>query len=210
MQPQLKNQSSDLSLDGLEGILESAPVSADTNTAPGAEREEQDWTVEESARALGLSRGAVIRRLEDGIIPGYKVQRGRAWVWRVKPIWLGPTAKKSEEGAVAEKGSDQNQEPPLAPESPATCFVEIEEDSDAEHSELPLSTYKELIELRTKLEMTEKHFQEAKDKLDAASYKIGYLEARYEASQEQLRLITDQSMCNQSWWQRLGQIFTGK
>lgn len=72
MQPKLKNQQSDLSLDGLEGLLDS---SKEPGTAASGEDSEQDWTVEESSRALGLSRGAIIRRLEDGILPGYRVKR---------------------------------------------------------------------------------------------------------------------------------------
>lgn len=58
------------------------------DTAGSGESDLQDWTVEECSRALGMSRGAVIRRLEDGILPGYKVERAGGFAWRVKPVWL--------------------------------------------------------------------------------------------------------------------------
>jgi hypothetical protein len=88
MQAKPQTNTSDLSLDGLEGLLDSSD-SQEGSTTNGAIEDVQDWTVEETSRALGLTRGAIIRRLEDGILPGYKVKRSYGWVWRVKPIWLG-------------------------------------------------------------------------------------------------------------------------
>lgn len=70
----------------------------------------------------------------------------------------------------------------------------------------PSASFRELIELKTKLEMTEFQYQDAAHKLESANYQIGYLQARLEASQEQLKLLTD-SRRMQPWWQRWRQWF---
>ncbi len=233
MQPKLKHQSSDLSLDGLEGLLDSTKEaeSADTNasTTTGGDLNSQDWTVEETAKALGLSRGAVIRRLEDGIFPGYKVKRSYGWAWRVKPIWLADSANQDDDAAEnkqenfspdADTNARQAQQKTVNNEKNSASesdkkndskeFVEVFDAYEYDPRALPslqMSNFRELIELKTKLEMTEFQFQDAVSKLETANYKIGYLEARLESSQEQIKLLTD-SRRHEPWWQRWRQWFS--
>lgn len=226
MQPKLKNQSSDLSLDGLEGLLDSAkPMQyfRQRSTANSGDERSQDWTLEETARALGLSRGAVIRRLEDGILAGYRVRRSYGWVWRVKPSWLSSSARKEEDDSIEveqaqpptnaasdvatmEKTGSESAEYAVKPDSRE--FVEVFDacEESAGLPALPPVSFRELIELKTKLEMTEFQFQDAYQKLQSANYKIGYLEARLEASLEQLKMISDPRE-KQPWWRRWLHIY---
>lgn len=216
MQPKLNDNTSDLSLDGLEGLLDSdntADVSSATGTTAGGDLAQQDWTVEETARALKLTRGAVIRRLEDGILPGYRVKRSYGWVWRVKPVWLGENAGASNDEISSEHPSSKVQFNKDAAEKATEQqeYVEVFDASDEESSifppAIPSASYREMIELKTKLAMTEFQFQDSIAKLETANYRIGYLEARLETSQEQLRMLTD-SRREQPWWQRWRQWFT--
>jgi hypothetical protein len=229
MQAKLKNEADNLSLDGLEGLLdadEPAQSAGQISTANSGNLEIQDWTVEETATALGLSRGAVIRRLEDGILSGYRVKRGSRLVWRVRPTWL---AGASHKGSAYQDEPENVQSPDLAAVAPAADAADSQHSSaDAaeacssfdcqevveafdifqEAAELPAlpASVRELIELSTRLEMTESQFQDACQKLELANYKIGYLEARLEASQEQVRLLCD-SQAKGSWWRRWRQWF---
>jgi hypothetical protein len=301
MQPKPKTQSSDLSLDGLEGLLNSNTPAQDAAIAI----DEQDWTVEETARALGLTRGAVIRRLEDGILTGYRIKRSFGWVWRVKPSWTesrkksGPVATDSSHDLARsidvadttdsysssagfssldsassdslEKAALEN----LAFISPIETLVESDlkqhdfstdlnlpncaeteglddsgeqnetagntldcsgssaqlntESIDDSHSKelgsdktrgyvevfdvceeslgamsLSSESFKELVELKAKLQLTELRFQEANCKLDSAHQKIGYLEAKLESSQEQIKLLGDSQM---PWWKKWQRMF---
>lgn len=227
MQPLRNKKASDLSLNGLEGLL-------------GEDRcfeSVQDWTVEETAKELGLSRGGVIRRLEDGILSGYKLSRGGAYVWRVRPLWLknnsnnndqksferAKQAKPAEPTELAEQlesnnlagysehaGSNQHTEHIKQVEH-AEHVEQVEHDNimpetvSATIETLFLAdtnTYKELIELKTKLSLTESQHQEVIKKLEAATYRIGYLEAQVTTYSDQLKSIT-QNEPTLSWWRRL-------
>jgi hypothetical protein len=224
MQAKPQTNTSDLSLDGLEGLLDSSD-SQEGSTTNGAIEDVQDWTVEETSRALGLTRGAIIRRLEDGILPGYKVKRSYGWVWRVKPIWLGEQRKatrlmreelrrddpesEQEETAQSQTAEKTNTSSPV--EEVKDQVQEIVEVLDASEDEFlapaTATSVREVIQLKTKLEMTEYQFQDTVAKLETANYRIGYLEARLEASQEQLKMLTD-SRRAEPWWQRWRQWFT--
>lgn len=286
MQSELKSSTGNLSQTEIEQLLDgSVPKELKASTTSG-EPSDQDWTVEETARVLGLSRGAVIRRLEDGILPGYRVKRGYGSAWRVKPIWIrskdeaetNSSQIKTESMQVLEKDDSTNSganldsgldqcidksaktipsaetlssaetscatneaasgsagmeaidvhfsaaldftpesenkidsnpaEPQAQPRSNSLIdFLEVYE-ADEETKDcaaVPLSTYKELIELRTKLEMIDSQYQETKNRLESANYKIGYLEARLESSQEALRLLG--GVPKSGWWQNFCQWF---
>lgn len=214
MQAEQKKNSTDLSLEGLEGILNStepSDKSSEDNTISGAGLSKQDWTIEETARALGLTRGAVIRRLEDGLIPGYKVRRSYGWVWRVKPVWLEGESESEEQNVQSESrtGEKQVEDSCCNDKSESLSagsqgeFVEVMDAGDEYHS-LPStsqSSFREMIELKTKLQMAEFQFQDSISKLEAANYRIGYLEARLEASQEQLKLLTQREP-SEPWWRK--------
>jgi len=107
MQSELKSSTGNVSQTEIEQLLDgSVPKELKESTIHG-EPSDQDWTVEETARVLGLSRGAVIRRLEDGILPGYRVKRGYGSAWRVKPIWI--RSKDEGEKSSAQIQSDSTQ-----------------------------------------------------------------------------------------------------
>jgi len=260
MQLNPKTPSSDLSLDGLEGLLNSQAPGQDAATAI----DEQDWTVEETSRALGLSRGAVIRRLEDGILTGYRLKRSFGWVWRVKPSWVQGSKKAEAESRVendnaaipctvalnepstgadladttdsADSGDKEESssgvlnfscaaaqlsKEPVAEScledavsdkahsgmsQPQAGYVEVFDVCEESLGSMSLSSesFRELVELKAKLQLTELRFQEANGKLDSAHQKIGYLEAKLESSQEQIKLLGDSQM---PWWKKWQHLF---
>lgn len=238
-----------LSLDGLEDLLE------DAESEREPERPTQDFSVEETAKTLGLTRGAVIRRLEDGLLEGYKIRRPYGVVWRVCDSRLFAAQESeltekqkrirrfveqtkrstsehsliSNESASASMNACDNQEtkanqPDALAEQKSNKQNHYYDDSQQELDELPhvevsdvdldeiflpaLARQHELdlTEMRAKLEMTEFQFQDTLNRLDQANYKIGYLEARLETTQEAMRLLTDQH-AHQPWWQRWRQWF---
>lgn len=213
-----------LSLDGLEDLLEEAQLASVERT--------QDFSVEEAAKTLGLSRGAIIRRLEDGLLEGYRIKRPYGIVWRVcDPRLLAqeddrlaekkrrirrfveqtqritgehPLPKASElEGSAMDDTAKNGQTPACEDAHESLPHVEVS-DVELEDYALPALDVRhemELLEMRCKLEMTEFQFQDTLNKLEQAQYKIGYLEANLQSTQEQMRLLTDQH-AQQPWWQR--------
>lgn len=307
-----------LSLDGLEDLLEESEAD-DLHE----QRPLQDFSVEETAKTLGLTRGAVIRRLEDGILEGYRIKRPYGIVWRVcdPRLFGGEAAQDSklaekkrrirrfveqtrratseqaiatessglmsadsmgESGSADSMGADSNYAnsahadsfdcdsfdrdsmlghsvnagsiplnsmgidlsgtlnlqgpdryaepsterlfskdrsrqdagaPGIEPMSDLNeeDLLEHVEVSDVDLDEIYLPAVSRqhemnMLQLRSKLEATEFQFQDTLNKLDQAHYRIGYLEARLESTQEQMRLLTDQH-AHQPWWQRWRQWF---
>lgn len=217
-----------LSLDGLEDLLEEAQMASVERT--------QDFSVEEAAKTLGLSRGAIIRRLEDGLLEGYRIKRPYGTVWRVcDPRLLAQgddrlAEKKRRIRRFVEQTQRATGDHPLpqvkAPEV-LSSSAELDQNEaiegslenlpHVEVSDVELEDYAlpaldirhemELLEMRCKLEMTEFQFQDTLNKLEQAQYKIGYLEASLQSTQEQMRLLTDQH-AHQPWWQRWRKWFS--
>lgn len=220
MQAPANNKTNNLSLNGLEKLLESKRSASTLSeslepspaTAHSAELNQQDWTVEECSRALGLSRGAIIRRLEDGILPGYKVRRGGIWAWRVRPVWLDPEPE-AEQKALQEQAHVTEQEQDSSPNSaPMEIWEELNPADDTQLQE-PQTWSTEIAELKAKLELSQQQFQDALAKLESANVRIGYLQARFEASQEQIKLIgqnPDKKSVSASAWSRFKSWFLGK
>lgn len=180
MQSQPKRTSSDLSLEGLDGLLGNRDVES-----------VQDWTVEETARAFGLSRGGVIRRLEDGVLSGYKVKRAGGYVWRVRPLWLDPleTNENGSDNAEAQADDEDEEDCALNDSLEHVEFAEIVDESDFSFS-TQAEASQELISLRACLEKAEIQYVETARRLESATYRIGYLDAQIASYVEQLKLLT--------------------
>jgi hypothetical protein len=56
---------------------------------------------------------------------------------------------------------------------------------------------------------SDKLVRDLQAKLEAASYRIGYLEAQLEAERQQIKLLTD-SQHKKKWWHRVGSWFAGQ
>ena len=131
----------------------------------------------------------------------------------MKPVWLEGKGTGNDQSADVQPpghSAASSSEANALNEQSQAEFVEVFDAIEEETSIFPpavLSTsYRELIELKTKLAMTEFQVQDSMAKLETANYRIGYLEARLETSQEQLRMLTD-SRREQPWWQRWRQWF---
>ena len=170
-----------LSLDGLESILEGGsdqlPVDpqpdvrgAAYGTSDRHSERFQDWTIEETMRSLGVSRGNVLRRMESGELCAYKVIRPYGGEWRVRPP--NAEAETPPPAARVEKNAK-------AAQRQATVQISV-------------ALKREVFESRAKAELLSDLLKEAQARLDGASMLIGCQRAQIE--QQKARLAENESL----------------
>lgn len=138
---------------------------------------QQDLTLEEASVRLNLSERTIQRRLKQGQLRGYKIPGPRGPEWRIQ----------------IEATDDTTQDMPSATvdttvASLVTTVINPMSSQDKTESESSISSpvaevfefYKEQIDL-------------LHDKLEAATYRNGYLEAQLAATQTELKLLPDLS-----------------
>ncbi len=81
-------RSNSVSIEGLESLLEGT---FSLYNGPGSQvmptpEMVHDWTIDEAARSLKLSRGAILRKIESRELNGYRIPRPYGLAWRIKPI----------------------------------------------------------------------------------------------------------------------------
>jgi hypothetical protein len=148
----------------------------------------QGVPVEEAARVFGTSTRAIIKRLQKGTLSGFKVPSKFGDKWLVAPEAI-PTAVENNQKAIP-KGT-----PASAGASPE-AIPQSKEISQG----VPVEIVQELLK-----------------KVEALTYRNGYLESQVaerdrqiESHQDQIKLLTD-SQHKRSWWARFGSWFvTGR
>jgi hypothetical protein len=158
----------------------------------GANTEEY-VSVEVAAEKLKISVRAVQKRLQKGTLSGVKRQTPQGFRWFV---------------LVREQDtkSDEPYEPGREPsENPEQLRVQDrEQDANPESIDaIPLT--EESPNLAALIELLKSKDHE----LEAASYRIGYLEAQLESERHQVKLLTD-SQHRQGWWNSFCSWFMGK
>ena len=145
----------------------------------------QDWTVSEAARVLKVSEKTVLRRLQRGALPGYKITGQFGQEWRVRC-----------------SGQDSPTQPnsPTQDTSGQTVAIELHQDHGKD---------REVIRLRCQLEMFERENMSLREQLQGATYRNGYLQSKLEERESQIKLLTD-SQHSVSWWRRSWDWFIGK
>lgn len=178
--------------------------------------EQEDLTLEEAAKRLNLSERTVQRRLKNGQLKGYKIAGPRGPEWRIKvescedTTWqdFAPsddTTFSTDDTTIVETVSteDTTRDSKATTANPFTQFAEF---------------YHDQIET-------------LQEKLEAATYRNGYLEAQLSSAETQLKLLPDLSakatqvesleqqitrlekelsIARQSWFTRFGRWFLGK
>lgn len=177
---------------------------------------QEDLTLDEAAKRLNLSERTIQRRLKLGQLMGYKVHGPRGPEWRI-------SLKSSE---------DTTEQPQLSTEETTTDRVDttivdaVTTDDRAEQlNGMGAQAFVQLSDFyRDQIESLQ-------EKLEAATFRNGYLEARLANAEEQLRLLPDLSTKavktevleqtvsrlevelaskNQSWFGKFGNWFLGK
>lgn len=145
-------------------------------------------SVEEAAERLGISVRAVQKRLQKGNLAGVKIQTANG------PRWLVSTSELNE-------NQDVRREPTKNPNVIEIQGIVRELDANQVQNklaELLKNTADPKANLSTLFELLEKKDRE----LEAASYRIGYLEAQLEKERKQLMMLTDKQH-NSRWWTKL-------
>ncbi|HNB20830.1 MAG TPA: helix-turn-helix domain-containing protein [Candidatus Obscuribacter sp.] len=176
----------------------------------------EDLTLEEAAKRLNLSERTVQRRLKHGQLIGYKVSGPRGPEWRIKLESCEDTTLR------------------LLPTSDDTTFSS-EDTTDVESvSSEDMTDDNRTAAAHAYVQFTDFYkdqIETLQEKLEAATYRNGYLEAQLSNAETQLKLLPDLSAkaiktetleqqigrleaelatARQSWWVRFGRWFIGK
>ena len=178
--------------------------------------EQEDLTLDEAAKRLNLSERTVQRRLKNGQIKGYKIPGPRGPEWRIKVescedttgaafAASDDTTFSTEDTTVIESMSSED----MTPDNRTPASQAFGQFTDF---------YKDQIEA-------------LQEKLEAATYRNGYLEAQLSNAESQLKLLPDLSIkatkaetleqqitrleadlaeARQGWFRKFGRWFLGK
>lgn len=178
--------------------------------------EQEDLTLEQAAKRLNLSERTVQRRLKQGHLRGYKITGPRGPEWRIQL-----------------QSCDDTTGPALATSDDTTFSTDDTTDVETVSSEdmtrdsrmAAVSAYGQFVDFyKDQMEVLQ-------EKLEAATYRNGYLEAKLSGAETQLKLLPDLSAkatktdileqqitkleeelasARRSWWARFGAWFLGQ
>jgi len=197
------------STEGLDDIFDLAPVPTSANlyrepVATGASLFQEPVPVELAAQIMGSSVNALKKQLRKGTVKGHKRDTKHGSKWFVEPSELPESTPVDVSNAS------------ISLEPVTTCAsIEIAPvPTDAYLCQEPVTTCSEIQSepVPTSAE-TDKHLnyiQELQNKLEGATYRIGYLEAQLESERAQVKLLTD-SQHKGGWWAKFSSwFFKGK
>jgi len=140
--------------------------------------EQEDLTLEEAAKRLNLSERTVQRRLKNGQIKGYKIPGPRGPEWRIQ----------------IESCDDTTGQPFTASDDTTfstddTTIVETvsTEDTTRDNKATTTNAFTQFAEFY------HDQIETLQEKLEAATYRNGYLEAQLSTAESQLKLLPDLS-----------------
>jgi len=176
----------------------------------------EDLTLEEAAKRLNLSERTVQRRLKHGQLLGYKISGPRGPEWRIK------VASCEDTTAAHSATSDDTT---IACDDTTDVESVSSEDTTRDSNGTAAGAFVQFVEFyRDQVETLQ-------EKLEAATYRNGYLEAQLSSAESQLKLLPDLSAkatktetleqqiaklelelasARRSWWTRFGCWFIGK
>ena len=171
--------------------------------------------LKEAVEFYKISEKTIRLYIKDGKIPARKEEGPRGLEWRIYPKGLPKDIPASETSALepelVQTGSDVS-------ETEDNTIVEPERYQTGTTPEPSWYTDAKITgasqvpvqpsfapELKSLLDVITKQAE----KLEAASMRIGYLEARTENYEKEIKLLTD-SQHKRGWWARLGAWFIGK
>ena len=198
---------------GLEELFSSEhPAQIGEHPAQNDREHPAHWSLQDASKNLGISLATVRRKLASGALKGYKVPGQNGPEWRVidpaqvreHPAQAGEhPAQIGEHPAQIVRELDANQ---LQGSNVISIFADVAEDQDEGQADGqaqgPAAVDPALV-------------KELLAKLEALTYRNGYLEAQLterqkevDSQREQIKLLTD-SQHKPGWWQRFSSWFFG-
>ncbi len=177
-------------------------------------------SLKEAVEFYKISEKTIRLHIKDGKIPARKEEGPRGLEWRIYPQGIPkdiPTEETTSlEPEFIQVGSDVNEtattveeigttaepgryQPGSSPEPTWYTEAQVSNGSQVSAQTSFAPELKSLLDVITK----------QAEKLEAASMRIGYLEARTENYETQIKLLTD-SQHKRSWWARFGAWFIGQ
>lgn len=196
MEPAKEVKTDSLSVEGLEEVFDQPSHtlrSMDDETVHTASTDLDQWTISEAAQQLKLSTGTIRRRLQNGRLKGFKVEGLNGPEWRI----IRP-------GSIVEAVIENTENPIETLTSQAdygihTQIKNIDQPVQAVPSHPGHTVINEHLEV----------IKEMQSKLEALTYRNGYLEAQLENHQETIKLLTD-SQHKRGRWLSFWSWFTGR
>lgn len=178
--------------------------------------EQEDLTLEQAAKRLNLSERTVQRRLKQGHIRGYKVTGPRGPEWRIQ-------LQSSEDTTVS--GLPTSDDTTFSTDDTTDVETVSSEDMTGDSKQAAGRAYGQFVDFYRE------QIESLQEKLEAATYRNGYLEAKLSSAETQLLLLPDLSAkaiktesleeqitrledelasMRKSWWARFGAWFLGQ
>lgn len=178
--------------------------------------EQEDLTLEEAAKRLNLSERTVQRRLKNGQLKGYKIAGPRGPEWRIKVESCEDTT-----GQASATSDDTT----LSTDDTTIIETLSTEDTTRDSKATTAIAFTQFAEFY------HVQIETLQEKLEAATYRNGYLEAQLSSAESQLKLLPDLSVkatkvetmeqqiakleldlasARRSWWTRFAAWFLGQ
>lgn len=140
--------------------------------------EQEDLTLEDAAKRLNLSERTVQRRLKNGQLKGYKIAGPRGPEWRIKVESCEDTTGQAFAASDDTTFSTDD-----------TTIVETvsTEDTTRDSKATTANAFTQFAEFY------HVQIETLQEKLEAATYRNGYLEAQLSSAESQLKLLPDLS-----------------
>ncbi len=156
------------------------------------------WTLQDASKNLGISLATVRRKLTSGALTGYKISGQNGPEWRV----IDPAQICEHPAQIREHPAQICEHPAQICEHPAQDvildFQELDGPGmaeDQDEDQVPSTSQEQIM-------------RELLAKVEALTYRNGYLEAQLEAERQQVKLLTD-SRHKPSWLTKIANWFKG-
>jgi len=185
-----------LSVEGLEAVFDQPShtlCNKDGETAHRVLTDIDQWTISEAAQQLKLSTGTIRRRLQNGRLKGFKVEGINGPEWRIIPPGRIVEAVLENADHPVETLTSQDDH---AAHTPIKCIDQSMQTVPDYRSHTLINGHLEVI-------------KEMQSKLEALTFRNGYLEAQLENHQETIKLLTDKQH-QRGRWLSFWSWFTGR
>lgn len=187
--------------DGFDGLFQGVSM-PEPDQFKGGSTAEPGLTLKEAVEFYKVSDKSVRIRIGQGKIPAIKVPGNNGPEWRIFPNGL-PTAEPDRNQGDSSIEPDRNQsgstveaEPVEEPTGVEPAWCEAENVGSVDSVSLDQARNERVEELGQLLSI----ISSQAEKLEAANYRIGYLQSKVENQEEQIKLLMCSERSN-SWWQ---------
>lgn len=190
-----KNESGKPFYQGFEDFFQTGNPSSEDGNQTGTILEPA-LTLKEAVDFYKISEKTIRLHISQGKIPARKEQGPKGLEWRIYPSGVPAEPEPIESITEIELGDNQTGTGLEDTQNRAGTTVEPDWNQASERRPGELDKLLEVIQTQAQ-------------KLEAANYRIGYLEAQSQTYKEQIKLLTD-SQHKAGWWVRFSSWFVGR